>query len=154
MSFVCLLVLPILAPGWSSDSHEVIARIALATTLDARTRDFLERHLVPEFGSTLESALIAASSAPDQWDEWSDRHFSHTVEPSCGQFVLARDCGRIGGPPHCIVTGIAEAFAKSIDTFVSRQERGKALAFLSHFIGDAHQPPHVGFRSDFGGNGL
>ncbi|KAG8382886.1 hypothetical protein BUALT_Bualt05G0125900 [Buddleja alternifolia] len=28
----------------------------------------------------------------------------------------------------------------------------EALLFLSHFIGDIHQPLHVGFRSDKGGN--
>lgn len=28
----------------------------------------------------------------------------------------------------------------------------EALLFLSHFMGDVHQPMHVGFTSDEGGN--
>ena len=29
-----------------------------------------------------------------------------------------------------------------------------ALRFLGHFVGDLHQPLHVGFAEDFGGNGI
>ena len=35
---------------------------------------------------------------------------------------------------------------------ISDQQRWQALAFYSHFIGDIHQPLHVGRRDDKGGN--
>lgn len=30
----------------------------------------------------------------------------------------------------------------------------QALMFLAHFVGDVHQPLHVGFTSDAGGNSI
>lgn len=38
------------------------------------------------------------------------------------------------------------------DRSKSLEERKRALKFYSHFVGDLHQPLHVGRRSDLGGN--
>jgi hypothetical protein len=35
---------------------------------------------------------------------------------------------------------------------VSDEDMAEALMFIVHFIGDIHQPLHVGFTSDAGGN--
>jgi len=38
------------------------------------------------------------------------------------------------------------------DTKSSKEEKWQALAFYIHFVGDIHQPLHVGRRDDLGGN--
>lgn len=39
-------------------------------------------------------------------------------------------------------------------SFWSLDNLTQALMFLSHFMGDVHQPLHVGFTTDAGGNSI
>ena len=40
------------------------------------------------------------------------------------------------------------------DNTISKKEKWQALAFYIHFVGDIHQPLHVGRRDDRGGNDI
>ncbi|HEV2722648.1 MAG TPA: S1/P1 nuclease, partial [Thermoanaerobaculia bacterium] len=51
----------------------------------------------------------------------------------------------------CVISGI-ESQAKALTTAANDQERAEALIFLGHFVGDIHQPLHVSYESDQGGN--
>lgn len=58
---------------------------------------------------------------------------------------------------HCpdgkCVIGAIEDFERVLtDQQASTTDRAEALRFLIHFVGDIHQPLHVGDRSDRGGN--
>lgn len=58
---------------------------------------------------------------------------------------------------HCpggdCVIGAIEKFRKVLaDESASAHDRGEALRFVIHFVGDLHQPLHAGDRSDRGGN--
>lgn len=79
-----------------------------------------------------------------------EHHFINV--PDDAQTVdLARDCAAI----NCTVVGVQQAL-----TYLSRQASGErevkrraaALRFLGHYVGDLHQPMHVGNASDWGGN--
>jgi hypothetical protein len=65
---------------------------------------------------------------------------------------LARDCASL----DCVVVAI-QRYARyiALPRSTNRRERERrilALRFLGHFVGDLHQPLHVGFAQDQGGN--
>ncbi len=59
-----------------------------------------------------------------------------------------------GSPGDCIFVGITAARATLADGTKSRADRVDALMSLGHWIGDIHQPLHVSFEDDQGGNNL
>lgn len=79
---------------------------------------------------------------------------------------VARDVSAITGntcPPrepgetaltNCILNGIKEQFAVLRDPTRTQQQRVEALMGLGHWVGDIHQPLHVSFDDDAGGNGI
>jgi len=52
------------------------------------------------------------------------------------------------------VTAISNYTARVADRTLPKAQRSEALKFLSHFVGDVHQPLHVGFARDRGGNDI
>ena len=64
---------------------------------------------------------------------------------------LVRDCAAL----NCIATGIQRALtylSRPAGSSREKARRAAALRFLGHFIGDLHQPLHIGNASDWGGN--
>jgi nuclease S1 len=57
-------------------------------------------------------------------------------------------CGRSG----CVVEKIKHYREVLANRSLPRRERQHALLFLIHFVGDLHQPLHVGDNGDRGGN--
>lgn len=82
--------------------------------------------------------------------------------PSDHFINLPRDMGAItnGSCPttarrgECILSGIQRDLATLKDNRKSREERAIALFALGHWIGDLHQPLHISFADDRGGNGI
>ena len=62
---------------------------------------------------------------------------------------LTDDCG-VSSP--CVVTAIAKDFAVLSSNAASDDEKAASLKFLGHWVGDVHQPLHVSFEDDRGGN--
>ena len=60
--------------------------------------------------------------------------------------VSASDCGRQG----CVT----EALRQQWQLLKQQPQNWQALAFVGHFIGDVHQPMHVSYSDDRGGNRL
>lgn len=54
----------------------------------------------------------------------------------------------------CILAGIARDLATLRNRSLAREERVFALMALGHWVGDIHQPLHVSFADDRGGNGI
>jgi hypothetical protein len=54
-------------------------------------------------------------------------------------------------PTSCVVREI-DRQAAILKSAALKAERAEALKFLAHFVGDLHQPLHVGFAQDRGGN--
>ena len=137
--------------AWSGDAHRVIARIASEFLRDSG-KYFVAEHLTGRDTSKVEKALIEHSTYADTV-EWSDElHFSHTPYRGCAPFEMERDCTLVGGARRCIVTAIANYTMRASDVELSLEERGEAIKFLIHLVGDIHNPLHVGFAEDLGGN--
>ena len=57
-------------------------------------------------------------------------------------------------PKGDLVTGIAKCIAVLKDTNSSETDKAFYLKMLVHFVGDLHQPMHIGQKEDKGGNSL
>ncbi len=62
---------------------------------------------------------------------------------------LTTDCG-VASP--CVVTAIAKDFAVLSSGTATDGDKATSLKFLGHWVGDVHQPLHVSFTDDRGGN--
>lgn len=64
------------------------------------------------------------------------------------------DSGACPAGGECILSGINRDLAILKDAARSREDRVFALMALGHWIGDIHQPLHISFADDRGGNGI
>ena len=55
---------------------------------------------------------------------------------------------------RCVLSAIDHDLAVLSSPTASDQEQLEALKFLGHWVGDVHQPLHVSFEDDRGGNGV
>jgi len=79
-----------------------------------------------------------------------EQHFINVPDEAMTVDLL-RDCPAL----NCIATGIQKALTYlSLPAGSGREKarRAAALRFLGHFVGDLHQPLHIGNASDWGGN--
>ncbi|XP_062162295.1 endonuclease 1 isoform X2 [Alnus glutinosa] len=145
------------AQGWSKEGHIMTCRIAQ----DLLGSEALEavRNLLPH---NVNGDLSALCTWPDQIRHWykyrwtSPLHFIDTPDNDC-TFGYERDCHDQHGVADMCVAGAIQNFTSQLVHYKEgsadrRYNMTEALLFLSHFMGDIHQPMHVGFTSDEGGN--
>ena len=142
---LCLLVCAPAAWAWSTNVHTLICAAAYELTSDAG------RSLVDRVGK-------------EQWPKgcaWPDevRFSSHkstyqyhfiNVPKASGRVdvVMGKDCAA-----HDCVHQAVKRYAAYLVSPATRDDvRLDALRFLGHFVGDLHQPLHVGYAEDLGGN--
>ncbi|XP_022140160.1 endonuclease 1 [Momordica charantia] len=150
------LVLPS-AQAWSKEGHVLTCQIAQGLLNPDATEAV--QNLLPE---NVDGNLSALCVWPDQIRHWyryrwtSPLHFIDTPDNSCS-FLYTRDCHDNGGVENMCVAGAVRNFTTQLAHYAEggsdrRHNLTGALLFLSHFLGDIHQPMHVGFTSDEGGN--
>lgn len=145
--------------AWSKEGHVMTCQIA---------QDLLEpdaahavRMLLPDY---VNGDLSALCVWPDQIRHWykyqwtSSLHFIDTPDKACN-FKYQRDCHDPHGVKDMCVVGAIQNFTTQLSHYKEgtsdrRHNMTEALLFLSHFMGDIHQPMHVGFTSDKGGNSI
>jgi len=80
---------------------------------------------------------------------WSaELHYADTPDWECN-FKKSRDCA----DDRCVVGAIYN-YTYRLGEDLSDKQIEEALKFLTHFAGDIHQPLHVGFAGDEGGNSI
>lgn len=139
----CFMLLPALVSAWGATGHRVIGRVA-------------EGHLSPvarqEVRALLGHASLArASTWPDEIKsdpEWRDANPPHWVTIPDGQTYENTK----KNPNGDVIQGIERVRAVLGNRALPTDERTVALKFLAHYIGDLHQPLHVGCGDDRGGN--
>lgn len=146
------------ARAWSRDGHRIVCRIAWQL-LDQARRSEIER-------------LTSAYRNPDgqpvgpYWDACSypdDTRAKVRSSPAWSRFAIfetwhyanvPRTTTLFPDPPcqtPCVITAV-QAHADSLRRANGDASRAEALFFLSHWVGDLHQPLHVSFADDRGGN--
>jgi hypothetical protein len=140
---VCGLGLASGAEAWGPTGHRAVGRVA-------------ERHLTPGAKRAVRDLL-----APEQlayvttWaDEirsepsWSKAEAWHWVTVPDGQTYESS----AKNPEGDVLEAISRFERVIADRERPKIERARALKWLSHLIGDVHQPLHVGRGDDHGGN--
>ncbi|KAH7295651.1 hypothetical protein KP509_27G059000 [Ceratopteris richardii] len=88
--------------------------------------------------------------ALENW-HWSiPLHFIETPDYLC-DYDYNRDCQSLEGYHHMCTVGAINNYTAQLQTYRSPKHQynlTEALLFLAHFMGDIHQPLHVGFSRD------
>jgi heat shock protein HspQ len=128
--------------AWGANGHRVVGRVA-------------EHHLSPAAARGV--ACILGGESLAQAATWPDEIRS---DPSWSRATpwhfVSVDDGESYDPaksPEGDVVQAIDRFSKLLrDPQADRTAKTEALRFLVHFVGDIHQPLHVGRRADRGGN--
>lgn len=140
-----LIFLPSISLAWDEVGHEVICEIALRE-LTEETQVEVQRLM----GLDGESETFAESCI------WADRPRKRELEhfvnvPRDLAVITADECPLA---ETCIFSAVRDDLGRLSDKGLSDQERLVALKFLAHWVGDIHQPLHIGFLDDRGGNDI
>ena len=152
LALVLLAMLPSLALAWGPSGHRMVASLA-EQQIDANSRSEIQ-HLLGVVGA---SSLVDIANWADEMREdpaqsalsraTSRLHYVNFSDSRCHY-----DAARICPNGQCVVAAI-KRYAKVLgDRGAGDAARADALRFLVHFVGDAHQPLHDGYRPDRGGN--
>jgi hypothetical protein len=130
--------------GWGREGHAIIADIA-AKHLSDRAR----RQVAVLLGENVTLASIASwgDEVRPQRPETSTWHYIN-IPIAGAKKEWADYCPSSG----CLPKAIEQMSATLRSPAASREQKAEALKFLVHFVGDLHQPLHVGERGDRGGN--
>lgn len=146
---MALVVLFLAAPSavfaWGPNGHRIVGRIAMSHLTDEAARA-VQCLIGPE-------GLDQVSTWPDEirsdpaWSRATPWHFI-SIDDNETLETTARD------PNGDVLEAIQRFTAVLRDPQASRESKQEALKFLVHFVGDIHQPLHVGRRADRGGNSI
>ncbi len=129
--------------AWGSTGHQAIATLAekqLTPTAQAQVQALLAQ----EPGSTLASISTWADERKNPTTaRW---HFLNFPRDSC-TYDKARDC-----PDGNCVVGAIDRQLDVLKSSAADLQKLQALKYLVHFVGDLHQPLHLGYSEDKGGN--
>ncbi|XP_042498375.1 endonuclease 4-like [Macadamia integrifolia] len=153
-----MILLMQLLPGilaWGKEGHYATCKIAEG--LINKEAAAAVKVLLPEYA---DGDLAAVCSWADEIRfhyHWSGPlHYLDTPDFKCN-YEYCRDCHDSSGQKDRCVTGAIYNYSEQLTTYQDpilklKYNLTEALMFLSHFIGDVHQPLHVGFTGDEGGN--
>ncbi len=136
------LSLPRNAHAWAQNGHRVIGELAeryLEPEVRARVRELLDGRGLAEIGNWADDIR----SFP-VWDCAQPFHYV-TIEPGA-------EYPDQGVPEGDAIEAVVYYTDVLMDSGAPVDARQTALKFLVHFIGDLHQPLHVGRGCDRGGN--
>jgi len=140
-----LLLLATGAPlaAWGPTGHRIVGRIAEGY-LSEEAAAAAEALLAPD-------SLARASYWPDEARSdpaWQHADAWHWISIEDGETYETSE----KNPAGDVVEAIRRMEAILRNREAPQAERAIALKFLVHFVGDVHQPLHVGRRADQGGN--
>ncbi|KAL5726112.1 Endonuclease 2 [Ranunculus cassubicifolius] len=139
--------------GWGEDGHLITCRLAqsrLSDAANAAVKDLLPAYANDDLGSV----CSWADHVKFRYHWSSALHYIDTPDNLCN-YQYDRDCKDETGKKDRCVAGAVNNYTSQLLTYSSSSSQynlTEALLFLSHFMGDIHQPLHVGFTSDRGGN--
>ncbi|XP_061339492.1 endonuclease 2 [Gastrolobium bilobum] len=155
MQVVAIVSLMLLFPntqGWGEDGHAIICRIAQSRL--SNTAAVAVRKLLPEYAENDLGSVCSWADHVRFYLPWSAAlHFADTPDNLCN-YQYDRDCKDQNGEKGRCVVGAINNYTNQLLNYGRETQYNltQALLFLSHFMGDVHQPLHVGFTSDKGGN--
>ncbi len=152
LALLTLGIRPALA--WGPLGHRIVADLA-EVQLSPVARAKVKRILAFEHASSLAGVALWADALRDDPSPMMEAlsrhtrrmHYLHIHSSSC-VYRARRDCPA----GQCVVAAIAHYTQILGDSRLPMAKRAQALNFVVHFVADAHQPLHSGYRDDKGGN--
>ncbi len=159
---IVALVFSVQSHAWGQEGHRVVCQLAY-DQLDATTKRQVKK-LVGELSSKHRKNL----NDYQQHNKSAKIHFANTCVwadavkkmPEYKMFDawhyvnVDRDAASVSSG-YCLKGCVLEAIPthyRVLQETSNSWDRAQALMFLSHWVADLHQPLHVGFRDDAGGN--
>ena len=145
---MALILLAVNVPdsaAWGPQGHRVIGLIA-----DGHLKSEVKELIAEKFNiNSLADVATWADRTRKKRKEESSWHYTN-IEEGQWTYNAERDC-----PDRaCVTEKIHEFSGILVDRSTSLRERKDALKFLVHFVGDVHQPLHLGNLKDRGGGTL
>jgi hypothetical protein len=131
------------ALAWGDDGHRIVCEIAMLE-MAPTTRAEVEALIATDQQFTAYPGACTWADHPRKRD---DEHYVN----------LPRGAADLGAEPcpladRCVVSSIDRDRAVLSSPTAGEVPRLMALKYLGHFVGDLHQPLHVSFQDDLGGN--
>lgn len=150
------------ASAWGPDGHRIVCRIAFQLLDSPRQQEIIRLtgtyrrpNNGPGFSFFTDGCLFpdeARQKARDNekgWDKFDPFDAWHFLNvPRTTHLVADSHCNG-----NCVLTGIAR-HADLLRTATTDEARAEALFFLGHWVGDIHQPLHISYSDDRGGNNI
>jgi hypothetical protein len=133
--------------AWGDDGHKIVATIATSQLSEPAQRAL--RELLGD-ETVADAAVWADKVRSDAQYDWIKPLHYINVPRNATSLDMARD----GNDGKQVVTSILKYRDILKDTTKPKEERLLALRLLIHFVGDLHQPFHVSYKEDLGGNKL
>ena len=139
-----LLIFSLDASAWWDKGHQLVCDEAYKL-LTPRSKKFIDP-LIDEHGS-----YGIACVWPDlikNEDRKDTRSWHYINLPDSEQNTYKATCPENG----CLIYAFHKQMKVLNDHSSTFRERAEAVWFIGHFVGDVHQPMHVGYPEDRGGN--
>ena len=133
------------ASAWWDTGHKLVCDEAYKL-LTADTKNYLDP-MLKEHGS-FGTACLWADWVKNK-DRKDTRSWHYINLPDSEQNTYKTSCPENG----CLIAAYYEQLHILKDESQGFRERQEALWFIGHLVGDIHQPMHVGYPEDRGGNG-
>ena len=143
--FMGLLLAAAPSVGWGPSGHKLICEIAYWELTDD-ARDAVAKLIKKDkkYGSFSDSC-----NWPDNPRKRAADHYVNV--PRHYTYIGTSDCRTAN---RCTFTGIREEVGVLTRESSSAKAKLASLKFLGHWVGDIHQPLHVSFKDDKGGNDI
>jgi hypothetical protein len=141
------LAVPDRGYAWGDVAHHVICEIAfqeLTPPARAEVRRLLGTELDPHFRRFANACTWADHPRKRPREHYLNLPRTQTSVTAADQTCPLADI--------CLLTAIAADTAVLKDPTASDADKLTALKFLGHWMGDLHQPLHISFQDDRGGN--
>ncbi|KAG0461565.1 hypothetical protein HPP92_021862 [Vanilla planifolia] len=148
---LAITMVPI-SDAWGKEGHFMVCKIAENYFSD-RTSTAVSELLPADAGGDLASVCSWADEVRFRYRWSSPLHYINT--PGVCNYKYSRDCHNAKGEKDMCVVGAINNYTTQLQSYggdSSGYDLSESLLFLAHFVGDVHQPLHVGFQVDEGGN--
>ncbi|CUS49570.1 MAG: S1/P1 Nuclease [Idiomarinaceae bacterium HL-53] len=150
-TFVVLATLAICVPrgwSWGFQGHEYIGSVAWEY-LSPEAQTWVAEHLELVDEPSLSEVVTWADRVrgTDEGLTMGPLHYANIPRGET-EFVMERDCPT----RRCVVAATIDTIEVMLSDTSSSQEKAEAMRAFTHWLTDLHQPLHMGYADDRGGN--
>jgi len=143
------------ADAWGKEGHIMTCKIA-ERYLSEDAKAAVQELLPASAGGELSTMCPWADTMRFRYHWASPLHYANT--PNVCNFNSSRDCHNSKLVQGMCVVGAINNYTTQLLTYGDSPKSSwnltESLMFLAHFVGDVHQPLHVAFEEDEGGNAI